>query len=25
MLMGQDHRRFYEAFKKKEKPKFEGR
>jgi enoyl-CoA hydratase/carnithine racemase len=25
MLMGEDHRRFYEAFKKKEKPKFEGR
>jgi enoyl-CoA hydratase/carnithine racemase len=25
MLMGKDHRRFYEAFKKKEKPKFEGR
>ena len=25
MLMGDDHKRFYEAFKKKEKPKFEGR
>jgi enoyl-CoA hydratase/carnithine racemase len=25
MLMGEDHKRFYEAFKKKEKPKFEGR
>ena len=25
MLMGEDHRRFYEAFKKKEKPRFEGR
>jgi enoyl-CoA hydratase/carnithine racemase len=25
MLMGDDHRRFYEAFKAKEKPKFEGR
>jgi enoyl-CoA hydratase/carnithine racemase len=24
MLMGEDHRRFYEAFKAKEKPKFEG-
>jgi enoyl-CoA hydratase/carnithine racemase len=25
MLMGDDHRRFYEAFKKKEKPQFDGR
>jgi enoyl-CoA hydratase/carnithine racemase len=25
MLMGEDHRRFYEAFKAKEKPKFTGR
>src|SRR5205823_13634807 len=25
MLMGEDHRRFYEAFKAKEKPRFEGR
>jgi enoyl-CoA hydratase/carnithine racemase len=25
MLMGEDHRRFYEAFKAKEKPKFMGR
>jgi enoyl-CoA hydratase/carnithine racemase len=25
MLMGEDHRVFYEAFKKKEKPKFTGR
>jgi enoyl-CoA hydratase/carnithine racemase len=25
MLMGEDHKAFYEAFKKKEKPKFEGR
>src|SRR5213593_3843612 len=25
MLVGQDHRRFYEAFKAKEKPRFEGR
>ena len=25
MLMGEDHRRFYEAFKAKEKPKFIGR
>ena len=25
MMMGEDHRRFYEAFKKKEKPRFEGR
>jgi enoyl-CoA hydratase/carnithine racemase len=25
MLMGDDHRRFYEAFKKKEKPQFGGR
>jgi enoyl-CoA hydratase/carnithine racemase len=25
MLMGDDHRRFYEAFKKKEKPEFGGR
>ena len=25
MLMGEDHRRFYEAFKNKEKPKFGGR
>jgi enoyl-CoA hydratase/carnithine racemase len=25
MLMGEDHRRFYEAFKAKEKPSFTGR
>jgi enoyl-CoA hydratase/carnithine racemase len=25
MLMGEDHKAFYEAFKKKEKPKFTGR
>ncbi len=25
MLMGEDHRRFYEAFKAKEKPTFIGR
>lgn len=25
MMMGQDHKAFYEAFKAKEKPKFEGR
>jgi enoyl-CoA hydratase/carnithine racemase len=25
MLMADDHRRFYEAFKKKEKPQFGGR
>ena len=25
MLMGEDHRRFYEAFKAKEKPTFVGR
>jgi enoyl-CoA hydratase/carnithine racemase len=25
LLMGEDHRRFYEAFKAKEKPKFIGR
>ena len=25
LLMGEDHRRFYEAFKAKEKPKFSGR
>jgi enoyl-CoA hydratase/carnithine racemase len=25
MLMGEDHKRFYEAFKAKEKPKFMGR
>jgi hypothetical protein len=25
MLMGDDHRLFYEAFKAKEKPKFTGR
>ena len=25
MLMGEDHKLFYEAFKKKEKPNFTGR
>jgi hypothetical protein len=25
MLMGDDHRRFYEAFQRKEKPQFGGR
>jgi hypothetical protein len=25
MLMGEDHRRFYEAFMAKEKPQFSGR
>jgi enoyl-CoA hydratase/carnithine racemase len=25
LLMGDDHRRFYEAFKNKEKPSFTGR
>jgi enoyl-CoA hydratase/carnithine racemase len=25
LLMGEDHRAFYEAFKKKEKPRFKGR
>jgi hypothetical protein len=25
MLMGEDHRRFFDAFKAKEKPKFTGR
>jgi hypothetical protein len=25
LLMGDDHRRFYEAFKNKEKPTFTGR
>ena len=25
MLMGDDHRRFYEAFKRKQKPQFGGR